>query len=279
MLSTVPMPVATGFQQKFAELATGVRLPYVEQGDPTGVPVILLHGVTDSWRSFEPVLPYLPPSLHVYALTQRGHGEADRPSAGYTPHDFAADVAAFMDTQHLSSAVVVGHSMGSFVAQRFALDYPERTRGLVLMGSFTSCRGNAGLEEFWEQVIVPLTDPIDPEIAREFQVSTLAQPVTPEFLQMVTGESLKVPAHVWQAAFRGLLTSSHLGELSQMQVPTLIVWGDQDTFFPRHEQETLATAISHAQMRIYPGSGHAMHWEEPAQFAADLIAFIDGLVR
>ena len=68
------------FTTKTIVLPTGVTLPYVEQGDPDGVPVILLHGVTDSWRSFEPVLPHLPPSIRAFALTQRGHGDADRPS-------------------------------------------------------------------------------------------------------------------------------------------------------------------------------------------------------
>src|SRR3712207_9373020 len=87
------------------ELPNGVKLPYVEQGDPSGVPVLLLHGITDSWRSFEPVLPYLPASIRAFALTQRGHGDAERPAAGYHPRDFAADVAAFLDSQGLASAV------------------------------------------------------------------------------------------------------------------------------------------------------------------------------
>jgi non-heme chloroperoxidase len=115
-------------------LPTGVTLPFVEQGDPAGVPVVLLHGGTDSWRSFEPVLPYLPSSIRAFALTQRGHGDASRPASGYHPRDFSADVAAFLDSQGLESAVIAGHSMGSTVALRFALDYPERTRGLVPMG-------------------------------------------------------------------------------------------------------------------------------------------------
>ena len=74
---------------KCVELPNRVKLPYVEQGDSSGVPVLLLHGVTDSWRSFERVLPHLPASIRAFALTQRGHGDADRPAAGYGPHDFA----------------------------------------------------------------------------------------------------------------------------------------------------------------------------------------------
>ena len=60
-------------------LPGGVRLPYVEHGDSAGVPVVLLHGYSDSWRYSELLLAQLPASVHAYAPTQRGHGDADRP--------------------------------------------------------------------------------------------------------------------------------------------------------------------------------------------------------
>jgi pimeloyl-ACP methyl ester carboxylesterase len=78
-------------------LPSGVSLQYVEQGDPSGIAALLLHGATDSWRSFELVLPHLPASIHVFALTQRGRGDASRPPTGYRYADFAADLAAFMN--------------------------------------------------------------------------------------------------------------------------------------------------------------------------------------
>ncbi len=59
-----------------AVLPTGVTLPYAVSGDPAGIPVLMLHGLSDSWRSFEGVLPYLPPGIRAYALSQRGHGDA-----------------------------------------------------------------------------------------------------------------------------------------------------------------------------------------------------------
>src|SRR5918992_2252687 len=175
---------------KSVALPTGVRLPYVEQGDSAGVPVVMLHGGTDSWRSFEPVLPYLPGSIRAFALTQRGHGDASRPAAGYHPRDMAADVAAFLDSQGLDSAVIAGHSMGSTVALRFALDYPQRTRGLVPMGAFVRYRTNPVITDFWETVVVTLRDPIDRHIAREFQESTLAGPISATFLEIAIAESL-----------------------------------------------------------------------------------------
>lgn len=260
---------------KSVELPNQVTLQYVEQGDSSGTPVMLLHGVTDSWHSFEPVLPHLPNSIRAFALSQRGHGDSSRPETGYHPRDFARDVAAFMDALKLESAVIVGHSMGSYVAQCFAIDDAERTLGLVLVGSFINCRDNPGLVEFRNSAVSNLTDPIDPDFVREFQESTLAQPVPQTFLEMVVQESLKVPARVWRAAFEGLLEADFSGELGKIKSPTLIVWGERDAYFPRSDQEALASAIADSQLVVYANAGHALHWEEPDRFAVDLVGFVE----
>jgi pimeloyl-ACP methyl ester carboxylesterase len=235
--------------------------------------MLMLHGVTDSWRSFAPLLPYLPESIRAFVLTQRGHGDSDRPASGYRTRDLAADVAAFTDALGLRRTVVVGHSMGSTNAKRFAIDYPERTHGLILVGSFASYRNNPTLVEFWDSAISRLTDPIDPCFVREFQESTLARPVPPEFLGTVVRESLKVPARVWRAAFEGFFEDDFAAELGKIATPTLILWGDRDVLSPRVDQDALLAAIEGSRLKIYQGAGHALHWEEPERFAADLVSF------
>jgi non-heme chloroperoxidase len=260
-------------------LPTGVTLPYVAQGDPAGVPVVLLHGGTDSRRSFDPVLPYLPSSIRAFALTQRGHGDASRPAAGYHPRDFAADVAAFLDSQGLESAILAGHSMGSTVALRFALDYPQRTRALVPMGAFVRYRTNPVIVEFVEDVVSGLEDPIDWSVAQEFQESTLAGPISASFLEVAITESLKVPARVWRDLFAGLLDDDHVERLDRIAAPTLLIWGDQDAFVPESDQETLLATIAGSRLETYRGTGHAVHWEEPARFAADLVSFVERLAN
>ena len=94
-----------------------MRLRYAEQGNPKGQPVILLHGYSDSWFSYSRILPLIDKKYDVYVPDQRGHGDSDRPVSGDTFLDFAADVIAFMDAKGLKEATIVGHSMGSFVAQ------------------------------------------------------------------------------------------------------------------------------------------------------------------
>jgi pimeloyl-ACP methyl ester carboxylesterase len=263
---------------KSVELPSGIRLPYAESGDPAGTPVLLLHGYTDSWRSFEPVLPHLPGSLRAIALSQRGHGDADRPAAGYRAAHLAADLAALADVLGLGPAIVVGNSMGAQVAQRFAIDHPERTLGLVLIGAFTTLRGNSAVQALWDGAVSTLTDRIDPGFVREFQESMLARPVPAAFLDTVVRESLKVPARVWRAALEGQMEDDATPELGRVTAPTLILWGDKDAIAPREDQEVLAAAIPDARLEVYAGAGHAPHWEEPARVAADIASFAAGLV-
>jgi pimeloyl-ACP methyl ester carboxylesterase len=261
---------------KSIKLPNQIELQYVEQGNPSGIPLILLHGITDSWRSFELILPHLPESIHAFALSQRGHGDSTRPETGYHPRDFAADVVAFMDAQKIRQAVIAGHSMGSYITQRFVLDYPERTLGIALVGSCTNMQDNEGVAEF-QLAVSTLTDPVDPGFALEFQQSTMTRPVPQTFLDTVVAESLKLPARVWQSSLEGLLETSHREELSKIKVPTLIIWGNRDAFFPRSEQEGLAAGIANSRFLEYEETGHAPHWEEPGRFAADIVSFIENI--
>lgn len=260
------------------ELRHRVNLNYVEQGDPSGIPVVFLHGYSDSWRSYERILPYLPPTIHAFALSQRGHGDSDRPPAGYRPQDFAADVAAFLDAKQIQRAVIVGHSMGSIIARRFAIDHPERTQGLVLVDSFYRFRDNPGIPEL-EAAVMALTDPVDAAFVREFQLSTLAQPVPADFFEAIVAESLKLPARVWHATLKGLLDNEFSDELAKIKAPTLILWGDQDAFCPRSDQDALLAAIPNSELIVYEGVGHDPQWEQPARFASDIANFVDRLLR
>ncbi|HST23412.1 MAG TPA: alpha/beta hydrolase [Blastocatellia bacterium] len=258
------------------ELPNRVKLQYVERGDCAGTPVLFLHGITDSWHSFEPVLPHLPASIRAFALSQRGHGDSDKPTSGYYPRDFADDVLAFMDALKLKQAVIAGHSMGSNIAQRFALDYPERILGLALIASFFSFRGKQCVMELRDSVS-NLADPIDRDFALEFQQSTLAKEVPQTFLETVVEESRKTPARVWRATLEGLLEADHSAELYKIKTPTLIVWGDQDAYCPRSDQEALREAITGSRLLAYTSAGHAVHWEYPERFAADVAAFTHSL--
>ncbi|MFN8558583.1 MAG: alpha/beta hydrolase [Dehalococcoidia bacterium] len=260
-----------------AHLATGVRLRYAEQGDPAGPALVLLHGYSDSWYSWSGVLPLLPPHYHVFALDQRGHGDSDRPAAGYHLDDFAADVRAFMDAVGLATATIVGHSLSSWVAQRAAAAAPARVERLVLLGS--SARTDFDAVRELDAVVQALPDPIPEEFIRAFQASTLHLPVADTFFERVVAESRKLPAHVWRSASAGWLTESRVADHTRIRMPTLIGWGDRDAVFLREEQDALVAALPGAEFIVYPETGHALHWERPGRLARDLDRFLRATAR
>ncbi|HWS55580.1 MAG TPA: alpha/beta fold hydrolase [Pyrinomonadaceae bacterium] len=265
--------VATPTRVADARLGTGVRLRYAEQGDAGGRPVILLHGYTDSSFSFSRVMPLLDPAYHVYALDLRGHGDSERPPGGYALSDFSADVLAFMDARGLERATLVGHCMGSLVAQRVALDAPARVARLVLVSSMTAARNIEGVEEL-RQAVEALEGPVPAEFAREFQAGTVYARLPEEFMDGVVAESLKVPSRVWRAALAGLLDEGQASRLGRIETPTLLLWGDRDALLTRAEQDALTAALPNADLTVYTETGHSPHWERPEQFVRDLEAFL-----
>jgi non-heme chloroperoxidase len=268
------MHQSSDMQFATTQLATGVTLHYAEEGDPTGEAIIFLHGYSDSWFSFSQVLPLLSPEYHAFALTERGHGDSDKPECCYTVDDFAADVDAFMDAVGIEEVTLVGHSGGTLIAPRVALDYPQRVNRLVLIGAANMGANNEAMLGLGEEVRA-LEDPVSPEFAREFQESTIHHPIPEEFLSMAVSESLKLPTRVWRDYMEGvILTPDHASRLGEINAPTLLVWGEQDAFFPREEQERLAREIPNAKLEVYPETGHAVHWERPEEFVRDLEAFM-----
>ncbi len=254
-------------------LKTGVTLDYVEKGAANGTPVIFLHGLSDSWHSFEKVFDYLPSSIRGFALTQRGHGDSEKPADGYAPKDFAADVAAFIQQKELKKAVVVGHSMGGVHAQQFVLSYPKLAQAVVIIDSDPSFIDNPGMPEFYHDVS-KLEGVISWQFMDGFQKATLAKPIDSAFYRVIVEEGVKMPVSVFKAVLKGLLQVDFVPQLKNIHCPALILWGDKDAFCIRKGQDLMANNIKNAKLVIYEGVGHALHWEEPERFVKDLLKFI-----
>ncbi|HTE26603.1 alpha/beta fold hydrolase [Flavitalea sp.] len=258
------------------KLHTGVTLEYSESGNPNGKPVIFLHGFTDSRHSFNYLVPKLTGDIRSIVITQRGHGQSDKPVSGYRPENFAADLDAFMTARNLDKAIIVGHSLGSTIAQSFAIQYPSKVRGLVLLGTIPYFKTNPALLEFGSQVAL-LKDPVDHAFASDFQKSTLHLPIPETYLDSVINETLKVPSLVWKAVLNGLTEVDYSTSLKNINAPVLIIYGDKDNFSSIRDQEKLRSSIRGSHLLVYKGVGHAIHWEDPSQTAIDVSAFVNDI--
>ena len=255
-------------------LESGLNLSCAEQGTESGSAVVLLPGPTDSWRSYESVLHSLPHWMRGIAVSQRGHGDSDKPSTGYAIQDFASDAVEFLNALEIDRAVLVGHSGSCLVARAVALGHPERIAGLVLEAAPTNLCTDAA-REFVNSVVAGLADPIDPDFAKSFVADTSSVHVAPEVVDTLVADILKVPARVWHAMFTGLLDYDDTSELTRIAAPTLLIWGDDDALVSREMQDVLADRIPHAELIVYPGAGHTPRWDDSKRFSEDLAAFVE----
>ncbi len=251
-------------------LSKGVRLHYAHQGPQSGPAVVLLHGYSDSWFSFSRIMPLLPQHWRVVAPDLRGHGHSDRPASGYRIEDLAGDVLQLIDALEIPSLVLIGHSMGSFVAQAIADRAAHRITSLVLVGS-ASIADTASVRDL-RDAVETLTDPVDEAFVRAFQYSTVALPVPETFMNAVIENSRRMPARVWRQALQGLI--EYRPAAKRPSVRTLVIGGRKDSVFSAWEQTVIARQYPDGRLQLMDEVGHTPHWEEPSIFVTAVRRFV-----
>jgi pimeloyl-ACP methyl ester carboxylesterase len=269
--------------KKSVALPDGVTLAYVSLGDPQGPPVVLIHGYTDNARDWVPLVPYLSSHFHLILVDLRGHGRSSKPECCYTRLDFAYDVKLLLDALRISRADIVGHSMGSYVAQTFAEFWPEHTRRVVLISSGGGPPANAPPKkpayDFVAQ-IRQLKEPIDPDSKFMIEWWSSPTPVDPDFLRRQRRDAAAIPLNVWLAVLdQGLASMDLQRTLPRLRAPTLLIWGEKDPIMEEDVRATLRDALPHAEVKVFPGLGHNPFWEQPAACAEVINAFLSAPSR
>lgn len=266
--------------KKTVALPNGETLAYVPWGNPGGQPVVLIHGYTDNARDWVPLIPYLSPQLRLIVVDIRGHGASGKPECCYTRLDFAYDIKLLLDVLKIERADIVGHSLGSIIAQTFAEFWPERTNRVVLISSTGGPPPGAPPRKpayDYVAAIRALKEPIDPD--SEFMIAWWSSPtpVDPDFLRRQRRDAAAIPLRVWIAVLdQGLLDSDLQKTLPKLTAPTLLIWGSKDPIMPEEERQTLRAALPQAQVRIFDGLGHNPFWEDPKAVAGAINTFLGG---
>jgi pimeloyl-ACP methyl ester carboxylesterase len=261
--------------KKTVALPDGVTLAYVSLGPAAGPPVVLIHGYTDSARDWVPLLPYLSPRLHLILVDIRGHGGSSRPECCYTRLDFAYDVKLLLDALAVARADIVGHSMGSIIAQTFAEYWPEHTRRLILVSSTGHDLVQSAQVPAWATQIRQLKEPLDPDSPFMLEWWSSPTPVDPDFIRRERRDSAAIPLRVWLAVLDQALSGANLQlTLPRITAPTLLIWGSKDPFVPEEARQSLRAALPHAQVKVFAGLGHNPMWEQPRACAQVINAFL-----
>jgi pimeloyl-ACP methyl ester carboxylesterase len=252
-------------------LPNGIRLAYVEIGNPRGRPLLLLHGYTDSSRVWSILAPQLQ-DHRILIPDQRGHGASDVPACCYAPSDMAEDARLFLDAMQVERAAVVGHSMGSMVAQLLAAEHPERVTKVALIGS-TALAPVRRSDWIWTQ-IMGLRQPIasNTDFLRAWTASPT--PVDPIFMRYSDAEIAGVSPIVWRSVLRELLDLPVGRHAADVRAPVLIVSGGRDELFPPEHHRSLVEAYPGAEAHVFAELGHNLILEQPERVGPVLAEFL-----
>lgn len=273
--------------KQFVSLSTGIKMAYVEMGDPEGETVILQHGMTDNSRSWSLAAPYFTKKgYHVYLPDLRGMGKSDQPDGYYTTITYATDLKAFFDAMAIDKAIVVGHSLGSFTVQSFAQMFPECCSRIVLVSSLP-LRGiqNEIMKGAYLNYIAPLEEDGHPSdlfmdnwYATELKEAEIKEQFD-VFLGYMKKEAQCLPKKTWKNIMMGLITSTleDVYPFFDQTLPVLILHGDADTMVKTENQEELCSllGVDEKSYRNYDGIGHNIQFEMPKRCSMDIIGWLE----
>lgn len=256
-------------------LDTGINMTYMVSGPEDGVPIILIHGATDSRLSWAQIVPALADTYRVYVPELRGHGKTDKPDGvdgKYTVAEHTADIIAFMDAVGIEKANIAGHSLGSMIAQNLAIDAADKVTTITLIASGASSVGNETLQWVYDgdgtdYLGVHGYDDVQalPEsFLREWTACTNEDQ---NFTEAIYMHAASLPYEVWGYIFGGAMEFDNTARLAEITCPVQIIWGTADAIFSAEDEQVLRdglTAASEVKFEEIEGASHNTHWDSQA---------------
>ncbi len=242
-----------------------------------GKPVLFIHGGAASAREWRPALPLLAAHGQCVAIDRLGCGESDRSSRGYDRQTLTDSLFAVADVLGWDRFAVVGQSFGGFWGLSMAFSRPERLTGLVIVDGAAGPIDEQEVAE-WEQRRAALRrQPTDVEQYIDVTMRQIfADPsrVPADFRDVLRFQFEHGAPGQFEAVADEFRTVTPYGAL---RVPTLVVWGEEDSMISAARGRRLAEAIPGARYVGLPGVGHTCQVEAPAEFAAAVAPFLDAL--
>jgi pimeloyl-ACP methyl ester carboxylesterase len=269
----------TGFS-----LVDGVFLHSAEMGRRKGRPLLLLHGLGDSHRTWRHVAPLLAQDRWVIALDLAGHGRSARPDASYSLDWHSELVVRWARRQGLDEIDVVAHSFGGGVAQMMLLESSPRVRRLVLVAPGGLGRHVhpglrlASLPKFVEWIGQPFMN-----IGTKLMLATERDAHIPfDIDDLARLNAEKGTARAFARTIRGVIglrgqsTSFYKRAPQRASLPPIrVFWGERDSIIPARHADDFARVVEGVSIRRFARAGHYLHRDEPERFFTEVKEFLD----
>lgn len=240
--------------------ANGIHLAVKESG--AGRDMVLIHGKGYSKENMDRIFHHYETRFHVVSYDVRGHGESDKPTA-FTLEDDVQDLASLVQAMHLSNPIVVGFSMGSYIALKTAEEHPGLFSQIVLIGTKgggatsstqkieqESAASGMSREEAIQQIVRRV---FAPQVTFE-QIGAFDQEIA---------SSVKLTPEQQEAITKSLQNFDLLEQAHKVTIPVLVMTGEYDGINPPAEGRKVADALPDARFEVIPDAGHIAFFENP----------------
>jgi pimeloyl-ACP methyl ester carboxylesterase len=254
----------------------GISMYYELHGE--GIPLVLIMGLRRNLEWWYCQIPELSKQFKIIAFDNRGAGRSDKPDMEYSIRLFADDTAGLMEALGIHNAHILGVSMGGYIAQELALNYPDKVRSLIL--GCTSCGGKRAVLMSEERIkkftanegLTPdeiLLKDMDIYFSDRFIVDN------PDKVQKFIDISLRYyqPADAFLRQFAACLKHDTADRLSSLKVPILITTGDDDPLVPPQNSLILKELLPGSKLYLFPNRRHGFFIEEAIKFNQKIIEF------
>lgn len=265
----------------------GQRVSYRLAG--RGPLLVLLHGIAGTSSTWDEVLPTLGRSHTVLAPDLLGHGESGKPQGDYSLGAYANAVRDLLEALGLKRGTLVGHSLGGGVSLQFAYQFPERCERLVLVSS-----GGLGREvhALLRAAALPGAEAVLPWLcvvgrnsvgrlvhalgSLGLRASADLEETWRSFVSLEEPEARRAFLHTVRGIIDlgGQRVSAHDRLYLAEELPTLIVWGEQDPLIPVQHGREAHARIPGSRLEVFPGAGHFPHRDDPLRFTETLLDFV-----
>ncbi|MFC1959318.1 alpha/beta fold hydrolase [Chloroflexota bacterium] len=272
-------------------------IAYRESGEKTAPPICLLHGMAEEsaffWRD---LIEHFESTHRIIAVDLLGHGESSNPLTGYSPARQGQLYGKLMQALDIEQAVLIGHSLGGIIGATLAVDYPNLVSKLVLYdapiprGFFGNAAlvsdiglgpilavaplGIPGIGLLLDLVTSPsLSIRLITNVLRAWKVPFDPQALGDEYLE----HSIQCSYFALEQNGRQLFLFHNLEQhLSKLEIPTLLIVGDNDVLMSEKRAQTIQRLIPQCELTIIPEASHVALIDQPALFLSKLTAFIEG---
>lgn len=277
MLNDFKRPLAAA--ERVITTDDGTRLSTVSMG--SGTPVVLAHGFAIDMHEWNVIAEDLVRrGFRVIAFDQRGHGRSDIGSQGVGTRQMVDDYLAVLRDYDVTGGILVGHSMGGFLAIRALVEQPtalaRHLRGCVLMATFA---GDVNRKNFQNRVQIPMIQSgvmgkmIRSNAAAAFLAkSVMGDEKHPQMMDAFIDTFRRTDLQQLVPILTAFVKEDRYGELGNISLPCRIVVGEKDKTTPPFHTDWLHEGIKGSTLRRIPGKGHMLNWEAPEILVEEIVA-------